>query len=871
MIIQYEEDENIKKKLLTINIPLIEIDTEKCKYQYSFTFNNITIYFPYTPYESQKKYMEYIIQSCEEGVNAELESPTGTGKTLCLLCASLAWLANKRLELKNILKSNPNFFPENYKFPKIYFASRTHFQISNIIKELKQTVYKPKNCVLSSRDNLCVHPKVKILRGGQLNAKCMELCDSFRCYYTNNEEKVDKHLYDNKDIEEMYQIGDLNEFCPFHFGRNKMEIADIIFLPYNYLFDETIKKTLPNDIYKNSVFIIDEGHNILDVCEEVMSESLSENDIEDLLNDFEEVRKMVTEKYFFLAKDENMIPLLNTKKIDKQQQILKHIRKKIKNNFKVKNGKNWPDIGYIIYNFDELYNIFFNKEGFLLDNFKDTITYIKTIKKCFNDYIHKNNKVEKYIRILNIINKLSQNYVECLRTNDNNKLHYYYTNYKFFVLDEEKTLDKIKENNNNKSSKKISRNSIENYFKIKEVKDDYINDKYNRILNLFCFNSGFGFDNLLIEFPISVILTSGTLTPLEGIESELKTYFKYKLENPHVINMNQLNFSVITHFPSNKNKIFKFDKYSKNNIEMINELGNTILQLCKITPGGILAFFTSFHYLEQCLNCWKNNNIYNNINNYKKIFIDLRDFNSNKKVLDEYNNINTNKNKSGAIYFSVCRGTSSEGMNFNDELGRMVIVVGIPYANLGDIKVQLKKQYLDEYVQKYYEFIENKNIKKLSGNDWYVQSAIRSVNQALGRIIRHKNDYGSLVLIDYRYKEIINVKNLISKWMCKNVKFYDNINVFKDINDFFKEMNKYNFEERKIKEIKDENKNFNIKINKDYQKDLKEDLFKSITKINYKTQNSLHDNKEDELNILEDIQKIKNYIYKPNENKIDMK
>jgi hypothetical protein len=49
MIIQYEEDENIKKKLLTINIPLIEIDTEKCKYQYSFTFNNITIYFPYTP------------------------------------------------------------------------------------------------------------------------------------------------------------------------------------------------------------------------------------------------------------------------------------------------------------------------------------------------------------------------------------------------------------------------------------------------------------------------------------------------------------------------------------------------------------------------------------------------------------------------------------------------------------------------------------------------------------------------------------------------------------------------------------------------------------------------------------------------------
>ncbi len=40
--------------------------------------------------------MKSVIQALNNKTNALLESPTGTGKTLCLLCASLAWLRHRR-------------------------------------------------------------------------------------------------------------------------------------------------------------------------------------------------------------------------------------------------------------------------------------------------------------------------------------------------------------------------------------------------------------------------------------------------------------------------------------------------------------------------------------------------------------------------------------------------------------------------------------------------------------------------------------------------------------------------------------------------------------------------------------------------------
>jgi len=40
----------------------------------------VTVDFPHTPYDCQSVYMERVIEALQEGQNALLESPTGTGK-----------------------------------------------------------------------------------------------------------------------------------------------------------------------------------------------------------------------------------------------------------------------------------------------------------------------------------------------------------------------------------------------------------------------------------------------------------------------------------------------------------------------------------------------------------------------------------------------------------------------------------------------------------------------------------------------------------------------------------------------------------------------------------------------------------------------
>jgi chromosome transmission fidelity protein 1 len=88
-------------------------------------------------------------------------------------------------------------------------------------------------------------------------------------------------------------------------------------------------------------------------------------------------------------------------------------------------------------------------------------------------------------------------------------------------------------------------------------------------------------------------------------------------------------------------------------------------------------------------------------------------------------------------------GKMSEGINFANEMARTVFVVGLPYPDITDPILMEKMQSLDRECKR--------SGTSISGQAYYQNLCMRTVNQSVGRAIRHANDYAAIVLADFRY------------------------------------------------------------------------------------------------------------------------
>ncbi len=168
-------------------------------------------------------------------------------------------------------------------------------------------------------------------------------------------------------------------------------------------------------------------------------------------------------------------------------------------------------------------------------------------------------------------------------------------------------------------------------------------------------------------------------------------------------------------------------------------------------PNGVLVFFPQRRFMIQSLECWLKEGIIKRKRGAqfigeKLMLIEGARAAENRRIVSLYKTVA--KKGEGAVLFGVFRGRNAEGSNFPYEEARGVVLIGVPYADYSDPVVRAQMGYL------------NKKRENL-GRKWYIMDAFKAANQAMGRGIRHRDDWCNFILMDQRYRDH---RSLISRW-----------------------------------------------------------------------------------------------------------
>ncbi|XP_041436852.1 BRCA1 interacting helicase 1 L homeolog isoform X2 [Xenopus laevis] len=634
---------------------------------------------------------------------------------------------------------------EKPKVPKIFFGTRTHKQIAQITRELRRTAYSSvRMTILSSREHTCVHPDIHSNR----NERCKELLeakDGHSCRFYHGVHKMNeqsllqyRHGIDKAwDIEELVGLGKRLRACAYFAARELMQGADIVFCPYNYLLDSQIRESMEICL-ENQVVILDEAHNIEDCARESASFSCSD---EQLMYARDEIDSMVN--HGIRVSDHEPLRAVCYSLTNWIRQCSDQlVEREYEASCKVWNGKEilsiFHDMGITNATFPllkvNLAAVVEKEEKITMFHGQENVIKIPTLSPQSQMVLKGLFLVLDYLFRQN--NRFAEDYRVALQQS------YTWTN-RPDIPDE-----------NGFFARPRSRRSIRQKIMV-------------YTLNFWCLNPAVAFSDLSSNAR-TIVLTSGTLSPMGSFSSELGVKFSIQLEANHVIHKSQVWVGTVGAGPKGRKLCATFQHTET--FDFQDEIGALLLSVCQTVSHGILCFLPSYKMLEKLKDRWMHTGLWENLERIKTVIKepqggDKTDFD--KLLQMYYDAIRYKGEKDGALLIAVCRGKVSEGLDFSDNNARAVVTVGIPFPNIKDLQVELKRKYNDQHA---------KNRGLLPGSQWYEIQAYRALNQALGRCIRHKNDWGALILVDDRFRSNPKYITGLSKWVRQLVQHHSTFN-----------------------------------------------------------------------------------------------
>jgi regulator of telomere elongation helicase 1 len=498
------------------------------------------------------------------------------------------------------------------------------------------------------------------------------------------------------DIEEFIDECRRKSYCPYMLAQITSKRTNLVLAPYTYIVDPVVRERLPIETFMNSVVIIDEAHNFPDQCSDRLSNDLPFHVVYLCLS---VLRRLVPGQIRAQMHSENAIDAQKVgvacQAFEAWAHCLKTLEQTDRDFYELMLVPKQTDPQVILrepdFFFDMLTNCGINEH------------YVGQLSDLIDDIIEHS-----------LVLELQQNETYALE-----RVHYF-----------------LKTMYRHTQDRQASRQYLDDYFSLCLTNEPAI--------SMICFTPAPGFTSICAYGPRTVILTSGTLSPIDSFAKELGQKFPIRLEGGHVADPSQIFVGIASRGTTNAG--FQFTFANRKNEPMRRELAESLKSIYGAVPSGVLTFFPSFTFLEDFTPLLNRSSA----SLGKPLFVEPRDGNRLHDVLANFHRAAHR----GAALLGVCRGRLSEGLDFADEAARCVCVVGIPFPNASDFRVTLKRQWLDR---------RGRGL----GSRWYTESAMRAVNQAIGRAIRHRSDYAAIVLIDERFA---GFQNMLSKWIRPSVR-----------------------------------------------------------------------------------------------------
>ncbi|WOO79551.1 General transcription and DNA repair factor IIH helicase subunit XPD [Vanrija pseudolonga] len=672
-----------------------------------------------SPMREQYSYMCDLKKTLDAGGHCVLEMPSGTGKTVSLLSLIVSYMQ----------KLTQQFYPNKRQ---LVYCSRTVPEIEKALAELKRLMeYRAemgandegfRGLGLSSRKNLCLNPEVaKEKKGKIVDSRCRDLTSAYACEQGRADpgsvplcswhEELNNYETGNLIPPGVYTLDDVKQYgrekgvCPYFTIRRMMPYVDVIIYSFHYLLDPKVAEQVSQHLSKEAIVVFDEAHNIDNVCIESLSIDLT--------------RPMLDSAARSVAKIGDKID--DIKKNDAQK--LQDEYEKLVAGLSSARGEEDDLLANPVLSDDMISEAIpgnIRKAEHFIAFLKRFIEYLKTRMRVLHVVAETPQSFLAHLKEITYIEKRPLQFCAERLTSLIQTLNL--TN-----IDEHYALQKIA------GFATLVATYEKGFLLILEPYETEHATVANPIFHFTCLDPSLAIAPVFERFS-SVVITSGTISPLEMYPKILQFQPVIEESYPMTLTRNAFLPMVITRGSDQVPISSRFEV--RNDPAVVRNFGSILIDLARTVPDGVVAFFPSYLYMESIVSAWYDMGILSEVWKHKLLFVETPDAMETSIALKNYREACNNGR--GAVMLSVARGKVSEGIDFDHNYGRAVIMFGIPY------------QYTESRILKArLEFLRDNH--RIRENDYLTFDAMRHAAQCVGRVLRGKTDWGLMVFADKRF------------------------------------------------------------------------------------------------------------------------